>query len=65
MMRAFATDQKIGNPITFVEFIAITGDSQNEKVFVLEVNVKRLRQCVFNNNQLYLDNNNNAEVKFQ
>ena len=64
-MRAFATDQEIGNPIKFDDYIAIAGDSQNEKVFVLEANLKRLRQCVFNNNQLYLDSNNNAEVKFQ
>ena len=64
-MKAFATNQKVGESVEFYDYIAIAGDSQNEKVFVLEANVKRLRQCVFNNNQLYLDNNNNTEVKFQ
>ena len=64
-MKAFATDQKIDEPIKFHNDIVIAGDIQNEKVFVLEPNIKRLRQFVFNNNQLYLDYTGNSEVKFQ
>ena len=51
-MKAFATDQTIGDLIKFGDEIVIAGDTQNEKVFVLEPNKRILRQWIFNNNQL-------------
>ena len=51
-MKAFATDQKIGDLIKFDDNIAIAGDTQNEKLFVLDYTKRILRQWRFNNSQL-------------